>query len=295
MLASRPPQGPNAATTSTLHDLDRLLSRLTTNVLSEKADPELRTSVYLRRRTGATVEHARTLLIRLEQDIASIKVQSQRQALSTDLQTKRELIKQLNRYLIELDQLDTQSDDEEEEQEEEEKKKKKKEGRGDTQPPSQSPVSQSRLQSAPQNDNTTLRARKNPSAQPDTATTSALFSNRPSAPTSSSLKTREEVLTSQAQEQEAIKASLVSLASALKQSNISFSQSLEEEKSVLDRAASGLDKNALGMESAGRRMGTLRKMTEGQGWWGRIKLYAIIAALWVACFLLVFVGPKLRF
>lgn len=102
-------------------------------------------------------------------------------------------------------------------------------------------------------------------------------------------------MTTQAQEQEAIKASLVSLASALKESNINFSQSLEEEKNILDRAASGLDKNALGMESAERRMGTLRKMTEGQGWWGRIKLYAIIGVLWLACFLLVFVGPKLRF
>ena len=51
----------------------------------------------------------------------------------------------------------------------------------------------------------------------------------------------------------------------------------------------------MGMEAAGNRMGALRRMTEGKGWWGRIRLYAIIAALWVAAFLLVFVGPKLRF
>jgi len=42
-------------------------------------------------------------------------------------------------------------------------------------------------------------------------------------------------------------------------------------------------------------MGMLRKMSEGQGWWGRIKLYAFIFGLWVVCFLVVFVGPKLRF
>lgn len=70
---------------------------------------------------------------------------------------------------------------------------------------------------------------------------------------------------------------------------------IEGGKSTVDRAAEGLDKNVLGMEGAERRMGTLRRMTEGQGWYGRIKLYAIIAALWVGAFLLVFVGPKLRF
>ncbi|KAF2220895.1 hypothetical protein BDZ85DRAFT_202664 [Elsinoe ampelina] len=264
---------------SSLHDLDRLLSRLEKQVLSEQADPELRTSVFLRRKTGANIEYASTLLLRLEHDISTITIVSQRQSLSADLKVKRDLIKQLNRHLIELDQLDTASDDEEE---------------GDipsaptSEPTESTPTSAPIITEAP-----TLRARKQRSPAPDTAASSALFSGRPKD--DSTLQSREQVLTSQAQEQEAIKASLVSLASALKQSNISFSQSLEEEKSVLERAASGLDKNTLGMESAERRMGTLRKMTEGQGWYGRIKLYAIIAALWLACFLLVFIGPKLRF
>jgi hypothetical protein len=74
-----------------------------------------------------------------------------------------------------------------------------------------------------------------------------------------------------------------------------FASSLESEKEVMRRAESGLDKNSMGMEAAGNRMTTLRRMTEGKGWWGRIKLYAIIAGLWIAAFLLVFVGPKLRF
>jgi hypothetical protein len=85
------------------------------------------------------------------------------------------------------------------------------------------------------------------------------------------------------------------MASALKQSSQSFSSSLEAEKSVLDRAGEGLDKSAVGMEAAGKKMGVLRRMSEGQGWWGRIMLYAWIAGLWVVAFLLVFVGPKLRF
>jgi hypothetical protein len=42
-------------------------------------------------------------------------------------------------------------------------------------------------------------------------------------------------------------------------------------------------------------MGTLRRMTEGKGWWDRIKLYGMIAGLWLIAFLIVFVGPKIRF
>ena len=72
------------------------------------------------------------------------------------------------------------------------------------------------------------------------------------------------------------------------------SSSLEAEKDVLKRAEGGLDKSSQGMEAAERRMSMLRRMSEGQGWWGRIKLYAFIFGLWVACFLVVFVGPKIR-
>ena len=63
---------------------------------------------------------------------------------------------------------------------------------------------------------------------------------------------------------------------------------------MLRRAEGGLDNSASGMEAADRKMGTLRRMTEGKGWLARMKLYGIIAGLWLACFLLVFLGPKLR-
>jgi len=63
----------------------------------------------------------------------------------------------------------------------------------------------------------------------------------------------------------------------------------------MDRAVRGLDKNTTGMEAAGKRMGLLKRMSEGKGWWGRMMLYAWIAGLWVVAILLVFVGPKLRF
>jgi hypothetical protein len=85
------------------------------------------------------------------------------------------------------------------------------------------------------------------------------------------------------------------MAQQLKQSSQAFSSSLEEEKSVLNRATEGLDKNELGLEAASRRMGYLRTMTEGRGWWGRMLMYAWIAGLMVLAILIVFVGPKLRF
>lgn len=49
------------------------------------------------------------------------------------------------------------------------------------------------------------------------------------------------------------------------------------------------------MEAAEKRMGLLRRMTEGKGWWGRMMLYAWIVAGWVLAILIVFAGPKLRF
>jgi hypothetical protein len=114
-------------------------------------------------------------------------------------------------------------------------------------------------------------------------------------PTAGSEKlSTEQVLESANRDQDLLTTSLVTLAKSLKESSMQFASSLESEKEVMRRAESGLDKNSMGMEAAGNRMSTLRRMTEGKGWWGRIKLYAIIAGLWMAAFLLVFVGPKLR-
>lgn len=89
--------------------------------------------------------------------------------------------------------------------------------------------------------------------------------------------------------------SLLALAQSLKASSTQFSDSLTADNEALKRATEGLDKNETGMDAAGRRMGMLRKMSEGKGWWGRMMLYAWIAGLWLFAILLVFVGPKLRF
>ena len=96
-------------------------------------------------------------------------------------------------------------------------------------------------------------------------------------------------------EQEDLTSSLLALALQLKSSSQSFQATLEGEKSALDRAVSGIDRTSTTMEAAGKRMGMLRKMTEGKGLWGRMMLYAWIFGLWVVAILLVYVGPKLRF
>ncbi|KAL2827629.1 hypothetical protein BDW59DRAFT_56503 [Aspergillus cavernicola] len=121
-----------------------------------------------------------------------------------------------------------------------------------------------------------------------TATGSSLHPSNP--PTSS-----EEALTADRHEQETLTSSLLSLATQLKTSSQAFQSSLEAEKSVLSRAAEGLDRTTGNLAAAERRMGMLRRMTEGKGWWGRMLLYAWIFALWVVAVLIVFVGPKLRF
>ena len=122
-----------------------------------------------------------------------------------------------------------------------------------------------------------------------------LFAARSTKPAADpSLSRNETLLSHNRAEQETLTTGLLGLARALKESSLQFSSSIEAEKDVLKRAEGGLDKNAAGMEAAERKMGMLRRMSEGQGWWGRMKLYAFIFALWVVAFLVVFVGPKLR-
>lgn len=144
---------------------------------------------------------------------------------------------------------------------------------------------------------TQLSAKDNRSAA-STSARETLFANRSpqdQTQSTSDISKTETLMSHNRTEQEALTTGLLGLASALKQSSINFSSSLEAERDVMKRAEGGLDKSAQGMDAAGKRMGTLRRISEGQGWWGRIKLYAFIFGLWVGCFLLVFVGPKLRF
>jgi hypothetical protein len=123
-----------------------------------------------------------------------------------------------------------------------------------------------------------------------------LFASRrqPASPQASTA-TAEAILDQQRVEQDAISNSILNLASALKESSNSFSANLEEDKNVLSAAGASIEKSELSMEAAQGRMGSLRKMTEGKGWWGRMMLFAWVYGLMVSLILFVFVFPKLRF
>jgi hypothetical protein len=116
-----------------------------------------------------------------------------------------------------------------------------------------------------------------------------------STATGISTATTDALLTHNRTEQETLTSSLLEMARQLKASSTAFANSLEDEKSILDQATEGLSKNELGLEAAQRRMGHLRMLTEGKGWWGRMLMYAYIAGLMVLALMIVFVLPKLRF
>lgn len=115
------------------------------------------------------------------------------------------------------------------------------------------------------------------------------------ATTAPPIDSKESALATHRNEQESLTTSLLTLASQLKSSSEAFQMSLENEKGILNRAVEGLDRNMSGMEAAGKRMGVLRRMTEGRGWWGRMMMYAWIFGLWIVALAIVYLGPKLRF
>lgn len=154
------------------------------------------------------------------------------------------------------------------------------------------------FQQAAQSLTSQLRSRKagDSKAGATTATGTSLFSSKPQATTETTTTAKTEALLSHNRnEQEALTESLLTMAQQLKAQSLQFGSTLEADKSVLERALAGLEKNTEGMDAASQRMGTLRRMTEGKGWWARIKLYALIFGLWVVAFLIFFVGPKIRF
>jgi hypothetical protein len=109
------------------------------------------------------------------------------------------------------------------------------------------------------------------------------------------LASKEKMLSNDRAEQEQITDQLLSLTKELKMAQTTFHQSITGEKDYLDKAVSGLDQNIDGLDKAGQKMGMLRKLTEGRGWFGRMTLYAYIAALWILALVIVFILPKLRF
>ena len=147
----------------------------------------------------------------------------------------------------------------------------------------------------------TLRERRpdqSQSTQSYTTARAALFANRrkpTAAEPQTSTATAEAILDHQKQEQDALSDSILKMASALKSSSQKFSTTLEADKDVVGRAGEGIEKTERSMEAARGRMGVLKKMTEGKGWWGRMILYAWVYGLMLTLVVFVFVLPKLRF
>ncbi|KAF2143430.1 uncharacterized protein K452DRAFT_247990 [Aplosporella prunicola CBS 121167] len=310
-----------APTDPTLTSLTRLLARLSQTLLSSSAPPTLRSSSDTRTRVGANLEHARNLLLRLEHDAAAIKIQSRKQALQADLAAKRDTIKLLNQRLYELNQVgDTETDTDEDEEDERSAGRDASDSSDDDDDenaPSYAPAlrdtsdtldrehrepsNNTALHAAAENVASALRARRpqqgtsssssSPSSNNDKNTTQA----KATGAHNPHLRAHETHMTHQRSEQETLTTSLLDMAQALKQSSMRFSASLDAEKDVLNRAGKGLDRSAEGMDSAGKRMGTLRRMTEGKGWWGRVIMYAWIGGLWILVLVIMFVLPKLRF
>ncbi|CZR58055.1 uncharacterized protein PAC_07945 [Phialocephala subalpina] len=307
---------PAAPPDPTAINLSRMLARLQQTLINPDSATEarLRASSLERGRVGTNLEHARTLLMHLEQDATSIRVQGTRQETQAELVRKRELLQRLGERLQELNELGRYEANEDDTSEGEDllgedtpseetdtshaDLASETPSPTDHTPPPFSPAAQppppipvpsipEPSTSASQEPHSILRAR--------TRDARAELLTPASTSTGMSTATTEALLTHNRTEQENLTRSLLNMASALKESSHAFATSLEEEKGVLDSATKGLDKNELGLEAAQRRMGYLRTMTEGRGWWGRMLMYAWIFALMIIAILVVFVMPKLRF
>jgi hypothetical protein len=250
------------------------------------------------------VEGARNLLLQLERAAQAIKVQRTRQTVQRDLAEKRTTIKRLRNRIEEIGREVEAMGDEKWQQTQttsgetlydiirqlESTSTNKKDEQilqngklvadGGEEPPKDIKKTREDLFST-----STIRRRDGQATS--TADDTVLKA--------SGVSTHEKQMHASSADQEALTSSLVSLAAQLKQQSRAFQFGLDQDKSLLNRALEGLDRNISGMEAASNNMQFLKRMSEGEGWLGRMKLYAIIFAMWAVAILLVFVMPKFRF
>lgn len=301
---------------------------------------------YHRTKTLHTIEHARTLLLQLEQSAQHIKIQRVKRDVVRDLAEKRKAVRKLRGVVEELAReaerreregvpMDAgdgygEGEDEAETVEEllglppleeslEEKYTRKGSDvrinrpltteQGDRAGTAKPPASSSSPPPPPSTSNQpntsaeqqkkdelfNLRQRRPPKTTnpPPSSPTTATTTTTATATATAAEKT---LLHTDRLTQTSLTDSLLTLARELKSQSESLNTTLHTtDKSYLDRALAGLDSNVSGLEAASRKMGLLKRMSEGQGWWGRIMLYLWIWGLWAVAVLLVFVGPKFRF
>ncbi|KAI9720288.1 MAG: hypothetical protein M1828_005751 [Chrysothrix sp. TS-e1954] len=310
---SPPPTSPDVSSSN----LTLLLNRLEQTLLSpdSRSTRTLRRSVYERNRVSANLEYARSLLLRLEQGSPRGKVQSIRRA---DLLSKRAMVRKLQIRLDELgkagdmvhydDSSASCSSDEDilatyaparadvSSGIEHIARDSRQQGSSTTPTGAEQVAAAATLVSS-------LRARgtKGQDAPTSMATGSSTrqaaglpWSQR-SSNAASDKNTTAQVLESHETEQTMLTDSLLTLASALKASTMSFSDNVTASNPLVDRTSQALDKNVGGMEQTSQNLGMLRRMTEGRGWWSRLGLWAKVGVLWSVMLLVMFVMPKLRF
>ena len=271
---------------------------------------------YQRTKWLHNVEGARTLLLQLERKAQGLRIQRAKYEAIKDLGEKRKLIKRLRNRIEEIgrevemmasdDWRPPFEDDEGETLFEVLQKQAKARGLANTaeEDAKDEILREGKpVETVEEDSNTTskgdlnskeelfgssnLRRRgKGPGATGDSTTQTSGFSNLPAT---------ERSLLDSSRVHEDITASLVNMATRLKQEQRKLQFSLEQDKGILGRALEGLDVSLTGMEAASKNMKFLERMSEEEGWFGRLKLYGMIFGMWVAAFLLVFVGPKLRF
>lgn len=300
---------------------------------------------YHRTKTLHTVEHARTLLLQLEQSAPNIKIQRVKKDVVRDLAEKRKVIRKLRAVVEELGReadrrekegiLQGDWDDYEEGEtveellglpplDEETKPKQEQQKKAHTEtngiqgegykpaaqpsnpPPATTshpnpPIPISPTQQA-REDLLNLRQRRR-APTTNSSTTAITTSSQPTRGTSSTSPSSDPTTTittallqTDQHTQMNLTTSLLDLATQLKTQSITLSTTLQTtDKTHLDRALAGLDSNVAGLQSASQKMGLLKRMSEGEGWWDRIMLYLWIWGMWVVAVGLVVLGPKLRF
>ncbi|KAJ5553993.1 hypothetical protein N7513_003952 [Penicillium frequentans] len=290
----------------TLLNAARLFTRLEHNLLSPGTELRtLRGSEFQRMRVTKNIEYARTLLSQLERSLPQLKSPDRRHEAQEELVRDRQLLKRMQAVLDEEETRANENNESEDVDTEWDDLFAK-------------PLAETVTKAESQDEPMYIKSEEkiiepattsipSSTAAPPTATAPPALRNRLNqkqpSPTDSAKASgnsthkneKEQALSTHRLEQEDLTSSLVSLASQLKASSQSFQATLENEKSVLDRAVTGMDKTSATMEAAGKRMGMLRKMSEGKGWWGRMMLYAWIFGLWVVAILIVYVLPKFRF
>ncbi|KAK4138214.1 hypothetical protein BT67DRAFT_430878 [Trichocladium antarcticum] len=227
-------------------------------------EARLRASEFEREKSQANINYARSLLTTLEQDALTIKIHARRQDVQAELAQKREVLDQLSERLGDLAEFAAAGDDSDDDDDGEDLL--------------------ADIIATPSESMASTGSPDTPPAAP-----------APSTTTTAAISTQEAILDHHRAEQDALSESILKLASDLKLSSQAFSASLDQDRALVDRAGQGIARTGERMAGVTRRLGVLTRMTEGEGWWGRMRLYAIVWGLMVVLVLVVGVLPKLRF